>query len=121
MRVTAPWPNPWDPASGEVVVTVPVENADALREAIGGAGGGRLGAYSFCSFSIPGVGRFRPEAGARPHIGAVGRLEAVDEERIEVTCEAEVMDAVIAAIRRTHPYEEIALDVFQLIEWPKAR
>ena len=105
----------------KVVVTVPSENAKALREAIGLAGGGRLGNYSFCSFSIAGVGRFRPEAGAKPHVGAVGKLETVDEERIEVTCAAEVMDEVIAAIRRAHPYEEVALDVYQLVDWAEGR
>lgn len=105
----------------KVVVTVPSENAEPLRKAIGLAGGGRLGNYSFCSFSITGVGRFRPEAGADPHIGAVGKLETVDEERIEVTCAAEVMDEVIAAIRRAHPYEEVALDVYQLVDWAEGR
>lgn len=102
----------------KVVVTVPTENADAVREAIGTAGGGHLGNYSYCSFSTTGVGRFRPEAGARPHIGTVGKLETVDEERIEVTCEPEVVDAVIAAIKQAHPYEEVALDVYRLVDWP---
>lgn len=101
----------------KIVVTVPTANADAVREAIGEAGGGRLGAYSFCSFSTPGVGRFRPEAGADPHIGAIGRMEALEEERIEVTCEAEVVGEVVAAINRAHPYEEVALDVFPLVDW----
>lgn len=101
----------------KLVVTVPAENADAVREAIGLAGGGLLGNYSFCSFSVSGLGRFRPEAGARPHIGAIGKLEIVPEEQIEVTCEADVVSEVIAAIKRVHPYQEVALDVYQLIDW----
>jgi len=98
----------------KVVVFVPVTHAHAVREAIGQARGGELGAYSFCSFSIRGVGRFRPEAGARPAIGSVGRLEEVEEERIEVTCAASVVADVKAAIARVHPYEEIAMDVYRL-------
>jgi hypothetical protein len=85
-----------------------------VREAIGVAGGGRLGKYSFCSFSTKGIGRFLPNEGAKPAIGEVGKFEQVDEEKIEVTCAADVLDDVIAAIKRVHPYEEIAMDIWAL-------
>ena len=49
-----------------------------------------------------------------PHIGTVGKLEAVEEERIEVTCEEGAVERVIAAIKEAHPYEEVALDVYKL-------
>jgi hypothetical protein len=98
----------------KLVVTVPLSHADAVREAIGQAGGGKLGNYSFCSFSTRGIGRFKPDEGAQPHIGAVGILESVEEERIEATCEDAVVKNVTAAIRKAHPYEEIALDIYSL-------
>ncbi len=98
----------------KLIVYVPLDHADKVREAIGAAGGGLLGKYAFCSFSTKGTGRFLPQEGAKPAIGEVGKLEQVDEERIEVTCTAEVLDAVIAAIKRVHPYEEIAMDVWEL-------
>ncbi len=98
----------------KVVVYVPLTHADAVREAIGLAGGGILGQYSFCSFSIRGVGRFKPEEGASPHIGRVGNFEKVDEERVEVTCHASVLEYVISEIKRVHPYEEVAMDVYAL-------
>ena len=98
----------------KLVVYVPLTHADIVREAIGTAGGGVLGKYSFCSFSIRGIGRFRPEAGAQPHIGTVGKLEEVEEERIEVTCETDMVARVIVAIKKVHPYEEVALDVYKL-------
>jgi hypothetical protein len=101
----------------KIVVYVPVSHADAVREAVGRAGGGRLGNYSCCSFSVRGIGRFRPEEGARPAIGQVGKLEEVDEERIEVTCNTLVLREVIAAIASAHPYEEPALDVWGLERW----
>lgn len=98
----------------KIVVYVPMTHADVVRQAIGEAGGGKLGKYSFCSFSLRGVGRFKPEDGAHPHIGVVGKLEAVEEERIEVTCERSLVEALVAAIKRVHPYEEVALDVYRL-------
>jgi len=98
----------------KLVVTVPLTHADIVRQAIGEAGGGKLGKYSFCSFSTRGTGRFRPEAGAQPHIGSVGKLEEVEEERIEVTCDDAVLEDIIAAIKKVHPYEEIALDIYKV-------
>lgn len=98
----------------KIAVYVPVNHADAVRNAIGVAGGGQLGNYAFCSFSSKGIGRFFPQDGARPAIGEVGKLEQVEEERIEVTCTEEVIHAVVAAIRRVHPYEEIAMDILEL-------
>lgn len=101
----------------KIVVYVPLANADEVRDAIGKAGGGKLGKYSFCSFSTSGVGRFKPEEGANPHIGEIGKLERVEEERIEVTCNTDVIGNVIAAIKRAHPYEEIAMDIWPLETW----
>ena len=98
----------------KIVVYVPLSHADIVRDAIGKAGGGKLGKYSFCSFSARGVGRFKPEEGAQPHIGTVGKLEEVEEERIEVTCEAELVEKVVAAIKKVHPYEEVAMDVYEI-------
>lgn len=100
----------------KLAVHVPVESADKVREAIGAAGGGKIGNYAFCSFSVKGVGRFLPQEGANPTIGAVGKLEEVEEERIEVTVEAVVLKDVIAAIKATHPYEEPTIDIYPLEE-----
>ncbi len=98
----------------KIIVYVPLTHAEAVRHAIGVVGGGKLGKYSFCSFSTRGIGRFKPEQGAQPHIGTVGKLEEVEEERIEVTCETSLVEAVIAAIKKVHPYEEVALDIYNL-------
>ena len=102
--------------SHKIVVYVPLTHADAVREAIGQAGGGKLGKYSFCTFTTKGIGRFRPDEGANPHIGQVGVIEAVEEEKVEVTCDARVVGNVIAAIKRVHPYEEVSMDVYELID-----
>ena len=100
----------------KLVVFVPVENADALRQATGDAGGRRIGNYSRCSFSSRGIGRFKPLEGAEPAIGEIGKLEEVEEERIEFVCTEEKLQAVLAAIRKAHPYEEPAIDVWKLVD-----
>jgi hypothetical protein len=99
----------------KIVVTVPEVDATKLREAIGNADGGRIGSYTHCSFSVKGIGRFKPEDGAHPAIGEVGKHEEVVEERIEITCEEDKRTNVIAAIRKAHPYEEPAIDVYPML------
>ena len=98
----------------KIVVFVPETHSDLVREAMGQAGAGRIGNYSFCSFSSKGIGRFKPEAGAHPAIGEVGKLELVEEERIEMICQREVLAEVISAMKHVHPYEEVAFDVYSL-------
>ena len=98
----------------KIVVFVPETHAESLREAMANAGAGQIGNYSHCTFSVKGVGRFRPNAGANPTIGEVGALEAVAEERIETVCSEEKLRDVLRAIRNAHPYEEPATDVYPL-------
>ncbi len=98
-----------------LVVNVPVEEADSLRAAIGQAGGGKMGEYSYCSFSVTGTGRFFPNDQANPTIGEAGVLEVVPEERIEVSCDRDDAPAIVAAIRSAHSYEEPAIFVYPLL------
>lgn len=99
----------------KIVVTVPEGQADALREAIGKAGGGKVGNYDFCSFSTQGTGRFRPNDQASPTTGQAGEFEAVQEERIEITCDRNDAAAIVTAIKKAHSYEEPAIDVYPLL------
>ncbi len=98
----------------KIVVYVPESHADKLREAMGNAGAGRIGNYSHCTFTIKGIGRFKPEEGANPTIGSVGNFEEVVEERIETVCAGERLQEVLRAIKDTHPYEEPATDVYPI-------
>lgn len=100
-----------------IVVNVPTADADAMRGAIGDAGGGVMGEYTYCSFSITGTGRFTPTAQANPTIGQAGEPEVVSEERIEVSCEEADAPTVVAAIRRAHSYEEPAIVVYPLLDY----
>jgi hypothetical protein len=98
----------------KIVVFVPESDGERLRTVMGEAGAGRIGNYDHCSFTTKGAGRFLPLEGAHPSIGAVGRLETVAEERIETVCDEANLKDVLAAIRRVHPYEEPAIDVYPL-------
>jgi hypothetical protein len=100
----------------KIVVFVPLSHADIVREAAGVSGAGKIGDYTFCSFSSKGTGRFKPEDGAHPAIGEVGKYESVEEERIEMVCERGLLKKVVEAIKKVHPYEEVALDIYPLEE-----
>jgi dinuclear metal center YbgI/SA1388 family protein len=108
------------PASTEphdkIVVFAPPDAAAPVRAALADAGAGRIGDYDHCTFTGSGEGRFRPLEGADPTIGTVGDISVVDEERIEAVLPRSRRDAVLAAIRVAHPYEEPAYDVFELAD-----
>jgi len=100
----------------KISTTVPAENADQLRQALGKAGAGKIGEYSFCSFTVTGKGRFMPSENANPYIGEANKLEAVEEEQIEVVCDRAIAKQVIAALKAAHPYEEVIIDITPLID-----
>lgn len=102
------------PQRYKLVVNVPLTHADAVRQALGEAGAGRASHYSHCSFSIRGTGRFTPGAAANPHIGRPGKPEQVEEEQIQVDVMDHDMQAVVAALKSTHPYEEIGYEIYRV-------
>jgi len=99
----------------KIVIYAPVDHADDVRRVFGENGAGRIGDYDFCSFSVRGVGRFRPGERSDPFIGEKRQIECVEEERIEAVCPRRIASDVIEAVRRVHPYEEMAFDVFPLV------
>ena len=104
--------------SGErrkLVVFVPPEALDAVRDAVFAAGAGRIGAYERCSFYAEGTGTFLGGEGTSPAAGERGIEERVPELRLETVFAAERQAEVVAALRRAHPYEEPAFDVYPLL------
>lgn len=100
----------------KIVVFVPISHADIVRQAMGDAGAGRLGNYTHCSVTTKAVGRYKPVEGAKPYIGEIGKFEEVEEEKIEMVCEREKAKEIIAAMKKFHPYEEVAFDVYPLLD-----
>ncbi|AHC26378.1 MULTISPECIES: Nif3-like dinuclear metal center hexameric protein [Mycobacteriaceae] len=111
-------PAPSGPDLDKWVVFVPADHAAALRDSLFAAGAGQIGDYSCCSWSVSGTGQFLPHEGATPTIGAVGTVEQVTEDRVEVIAPARLRARVLAALRAGHPYEEPAFDVFALAPLP---
>lgn len=99
----------------KIVVFVPKTHTDIVRQAMGDAGAGKIGNYSHCSYSVDGIGRYKPTEGAKPFIGKIGKFEEVEEERIECVCNKKIARDVISAIRKVHPYDEVAIDIYPLL------
>jgi hypothetical protein len=95
---------------------VPASHLDATRDAVFAAGAGRIGDYERCSWATLGEGTFRGGEGTSPALGAAGRDETVTEFRVETVVPDGKLAAVIEALRRAHPYEEPAFDVFPRVD-----
>lgn len=102
------------PASVKLVVFTPENDLAAVTDALFAAGAGHIGEYRECSFRIPGSGTFFPTETTNPTVGQRGRREEVSELRLEVVCPENRIDAVVAALRKAHSYEEPAYDVYPL-------
>jgi hypothetical protein len=94
---------------------VPREALDAVRTALFEAGAGRIGDYEHCSWYTQGTGTFFGGEGTNPSLGEAGREQRVAELRLETVFPEEKQEDVIAALRRAHPYEEPAFDVYALL------
>ena len=92
----------------KLVTFVPVESKGVVLDAMHEAGAGQIGEYKNCSFQVEGTGAFFPTEEASPHIGSTGQLEQVKEVRIEVILPVHLESRVIGAMKRAHPYEEVA-------------
>jgi hypothetical protein len=98
----------------KLVVYVPIEHSDAVRNAIFTAGAGQVGNYDECSFTVGGMGTFRPGPNTLPFMGEQGRREAVSEFRMEFIYHQAQERAILEAMLAAHPYEEVAYDLLPL-------
>jgi hypothetical protein len=98
----------------KLVVFVPIEALDAVRDALFTAGAGRIGDYERCSWYTEGTGTFHALPGAQPTVGEPGREERVAELRLETVFPSARREEVVSALRAAHPYEEPAFDVYVL-------
>ena len=100
----------------KLVVFVPAEALDAVRDAVFEAGAGRIGDYERCSWYTAGMGTFLGGEETDPTVGERGREEHVPEFRVETVVPADRLEVVIAELRAAHPYEEPAYDVYPLLD-----
>lgn len=98
----------------KIVVFVPTDSGEKVREAMTKEGAGHVGTYSNCTFHTQGMGTYMPLEGTNPYIGTVNELSFTPEYRLETIVTEEIRDKVITAMLRVHPYEEVAYDVYEL-------
>lgn len=102
----------------KLITYVPEGQYEAVRRAMWDAGAGGIGSYRDCSFNVRGIGTFYGLDDSNPAVGQAGRLEQVEEMRVEVICPASRLSAAVAALREAHPYEVPAIDVLPLVAMP---
>ncbi len=99
----------------KIVVFVPADHLDKVRDAMSRSGAGRIGNYTECSFAAEGEGSFLPGEGSSPFIGRPGKPERTSESRLEMVVEKSFAGKVIEAMLNAHPYEEVAYDIYALV------
>jgi len=92
----------------KLVTFIPKENAEQVIADLHEAGAGNIGNYKNCSFRISGEGTYMPSADANPYLGEIDRLERTDEVRVELILPSHLEGPVLSALRKNHPYEEVA-------------
>jgi dinuclear metal center YbgI/SA1388 family protein len=103
----------------KLVVFVPEEHVDGVTEALSGAGAGVIGDYTECTFRTSGTGTFRGGEEANPYLGEKGRLERVQEVRVETVIPAHAVGRAVDAATVAHPYEEVTMDVYPVEGFPE--
>lgn len=99
----------------KLVTFIPKENADEVLAALHAAGAGNIGNYKNCSFTVEGTGTFMPTGTAEPHVGEMGIQEKVNEVRAELIFPIHLKGRVMEALKTSHPYEEIAYYIQELV------
>ena len=98
----------------KIAVFVPASHVETVAASMAAVGAGVIGKYDHCSFRMTGVGTFKPMKGATPYLGSRGRVEHVEEVRLEMIVPSWKLHEALKAMRLTHPYEEVAYDVYDL-------
>ena len=98
----------------KICVYVPENSVEKVKQALFDAGAGQLGNYDSCCWQSTGTGQFRPLQNSNPSIGTLNTIEQVVEVKIELLCADELVKQAVSAIRRCHPYEEPAYDIWRL-------
>jgi hypothetical protein len=96
---------------------VPQSHLELVKKSMFEAGAGQFGDYDFCSFEYKGLGQFRPLHGSHPFLGKVGEVERVLEVKLEMMCKKEVINEVVKAMRKSHPYETPAYYVIETVSF----
>jgi len=101
----------------KIIFYVPEEHLEAVKEAMFLAGAGHIGNYACCAWQVLGEGQFMPLEGSRAFIGEIDKIEKIPEYRVEMVCDIKYIVPVIAALKKSHPYETPAYQVLRIEEY----
>lgn len=97
-------------------VYVPESHLEEVKAALFAAGAGKIGDYDSCCWQTKGQGQFRPLEGSAPYVGQTGKVETIEEYKLEMVCAAENVKAALESMIQAHPYEEPAYDVYKTVD-----
>tara|TARA_R110002096_G_scaffold109056_13_gene238734 strand:+ start:21551 stop:22645 length:1095 start_codon:yes stop_codon:yes gene_type:complete len=106
--------NPRSDLLKKLVFFCPLNAAEKVKNTIFEAGAGKIGAYDCCSFQVEGNGNFRAGNNSNPHVGKKGEIHVEPELRIETVFESYLENRVINSLLDSHPYEEVAYDLYSV-------
>lgn len=93
---------------------VPTKDADSVKSAMFKAGAGKINNYSNCSWQTKGMGQFIAKDSAKPSLGKLDDLTVIQEYKVEMICEEDIIETVIEKMKKYHPYEEVAYSIIKL-------
>ncbi len=93
---------------------VPIADLEKVQNAIFAAGAGAIGNYTEAAFSMQGKGSFKPNDGAEPFVGEIGKRHYENEAKLETIFPAHLQQQIVAALIQSHPYEEVAYGIIEL-------
>jgi hypothetical protein len=94
---------------------IPETHVEQVKQALFNKGAGRIGLYDHCSWQVMGEGQFKPLEGSEPFLGAMNKIETVVEYKVEMVCEESLIKDVVKELIKTHPYQEPAYEIYQII------
>jgi hypothetical protein len=101
----------------KLIFYIPAQNKEEVKNALFAIGVGKFNNYDKCSFETLGTGQFRPINNAKPFLGQVDTVELVQEYKIEMICEDSLIKKAVEVLKQSHPYEEVAYEVFKMGEF----
>lgn len=112
LQILSPRPN----SLLKLFTYVPTKDKEKVLKALFDAGAGNIGEYAECSFQFTGEGTFKPSISSNPTIGEAGEERtAVEEYKIEVIVPFYAQQEVVHALKKAHPYEEVAYELIPII------
>ncbi|SHN92271.1 Bsu YqfO NIF3/CutA domain [Bathymodiolus heckerae thiotrophic gill symbiont] len=94
---------------------VPESHVEQVKAALFAQGAGKIGEYDCCAWQVLGTGQFKPLAASQPFIGETGKITTLDEYKVEMVCDDQLIKQVVVALLQAHPYQEPAYDVTKIL------